>query len=109
MPVGGRLRHIAGTDAAAGARSVLHHERHAEFRLHVLLQDAAEEIGGAAGRKRNHDGHLPLRPTDLGASRRRSEESGGNASRKDATHASPPMRYTAFKWASRRLKRSSSA
>ena len=41
---------------------VLDHERHAELRLHVLLQDARQQVGGAAGRERHHDRHLPLRP-----------------------------------------------
>ena len=117
-----RLGDEAGPEAAAGARLVLHHDRNAGFRLQVLLQDTPDQIGGAAGRERHHDGDLPLRPNDgaavLCAGRCRCEEK-GRESRVDAAHAKShlldcnPMNwinliadepansgYTALRWAS---------
>src|SRR5262249_15476164 len=73
-----RLRHIAGADAAARTGAVLHHERNAE--AHVVLQDARQQVGRAAGRERHHDGHRPLRPV-LRRRRRGGGEQGGKRER----------------------------
>src|SRR6516165_3797103 len=89
--VGRRLGDVACPDAAAGAGLVLDHDRDAGLGLQVLLQDASDQIGGAAGRKRHHDGDLALRPGVLrGSGRCREQESGGKTGKKGANGAHRP-------------------
>ena len=85
VTIGRRLSHHPGADTAAGTRPVLDHERNAELCLHVLLQDACEQVGRAAGGERHHDGHRPLRPV-LRIRGRHHGENGGHGNRENSAH-----------------------
>src|SRR5207247_937642 len=50
------------TQRAGGTRPVFDHHRLAEFVLQGLCDDAANDIGAAAGSERDDDAHRPLRP-----------------------------------------------
>src|SRR6185503_1941786 len=47
-------------DVARGAAAVLHHHLLAEQLRHARLQDAADEVGGAAGRERHDHAQRPV-------------------------------------------------
>ena len=51
MPIGLRPRHDGGGDVAAGARAVLHHDRHADGRGEVVRQRPRHDVDQSAGRR----------------------------------------------------------
>ena len=62
VAVGRRAHHLLDADAAAGAAGpVLDHHLLAERRARLLAGVAAQQIGGAAGRKRHHQRDRPRR------------------------------------------------
>jgi hypothetical protein len=62
VAVRGGAHHLHRADDAAGPGAVLGHGRAAEAVLQMRGQQAAHDVGGAAGRRRHHDAHCWLRP-----------------------------------------------
>ena len=64
MAVGRALCHDAGADGAARAAAVLDDERFRELLGELVGDEAADDVGGAAGREADHDagcaGHVPF-------------------------------------------------
>ena len=59
-----RLRHGGRADDAVRPRLVLHHEGLAHLLLELGRDHAGDDVR-AAGRRRNHDAHRPVRIVDL--------------------------------------------
>ena len=57
VAVGRRAEHPRDADGAAGAADVLDDHRLAERGLHMVADDARDDVGDAAGRERHDQGH----------------------------------------------------
>ena len=69
VAVGCRARDGFGADAAAGAAAVLHHHWLAERVRYPLADDAADDVGIAAGRERHDQADRPVGIGGEGAAR----------------------------------------
>ena len=71
VAVGRRLRHRLGADDGVRSRPVVDDDLLAQILAHLLADEPAEEIGGPAGRERDHQRDLPRR---IGLRRRRAKQ-----------------------------------
>jgi hypothetical protein len=77
-----RLRHLGGTQRAAGAADVLHDERRVQRLAHRFGEVARHLVGGAAGREGHDDGDRLVGVLgERGGSRER-----GHGSKEDTVH-----------------------
>ncbi len=60
IAVGRRARHELGADAAAGAGAVVDHHRLSERLADLIADDAADNVGIAAGRERHDQPDRPV-------------------------------------------------
>jgi hypothetical protein len=79
-------------ERAGGARPVLDHDRLAELFLQRLCDDAADDVGAAAGSEWHDDADRPLRPFLRRCFERAGQHCGGGGSKQPASrqHRCPP-------------------
>ena len=73
VAVGRGARHHFGADAAAGAAAVVDHHRLPKRHFHLFADDAADDVGIAAGRERHDQMDRPVRIGGEGFTRKQAQ------------------------------------
>ena len=93
VAVRGRFHHAGHADCAAGADDIFDHDLLPQSTGHVIGQDARNDVGGAARRKRDHNGDLTL---GIGALSGRGNSQQGGETEQHGFHKILPAKANAF-------------